>query len=51
MDDQETDFLEDTETETKQQRNHHQEAQMKTCHHVILHLSLLEAKARAKLIH
>ncbi len=35
----------------KQPRNHHQKALMKIYHHVILHPSLLDPKARAKLIH
>ena len=33
----------------KQQKNHHQEALMKIYHHVILHLSLLDPKARVNL--
>ena len=37
--------------QSKQQRNHHQEALMKIYHHVILHLSLSEVKVRVKLIH
>ncbi len=37
--------------DTKEQRNHHQEAPMKIYHHVILHLSLSEVKAQVKLIH
>ncbi len=35
----------------KQQRNHHQEALMKTSHLVILHLSLLDQKEVVKIIH